>query len=70
MIMDQGPGQSDVDAGEAIKGLASVPFNPVTLARNVKTSLTSFLFIPEHHELDSVIILMSMIPQCSVFPEV
>lgn len=68
MIMDQGP--SDVDAGETIKRFLSVPFNPVTLAGNVKTSLTSFLFIPEHHELDSVIILMNTIPQCSVFPEV
>lgn len=62
MTMDQGSGQSNVDAGGNIKRLALVPFNQVTLAGNVETSLTSFLFIPEHCELDNVIILLSMIP--------
>lgn len=60
--MDQGSGQSNVDAGGNIKRLALVPFNQVILAGNVETSLISFLVIPEHYELDSVIVLISMIP--------
>lgn len=69
MIINQGSGQSNVDAGRIIKRLSLLPFTQDTLAGNVESSLTSFLFIPEHYELDSVI-LLSMIPHCSVFPEV
>lgn len=69
MIIKQGSGHSNVDAGRTIRRLALVPFTQDTLAGNVESSLTSFLFLPEHYESDSVI-LLSMIPQFSVFPEV